>query len=77
MNQCLVVEYKHNLLPALVLFVNGLPLAVIELKNSGNENASLEGAFDQFQSYKDEIPSLLRTKPAFMTSDGLQARICR
>ena len=45
----------------MVLFVNGLPLAVIELKNPGDENATLKGAFNQLQTYKDETPSLFRT----------------
>ena len=59
----------------MVVFVNGLPLAVIELKNPGDENATLEGAFNQLQTYKDEIPSLFRTNAALMTSDGVQARL--
>ena len=49
--------------------------AVIELKNSGDENATLEGAFNQLQTYKDDIPSLFRTNTALMTSDGLRARL--
>ena len=55
--------------------MNGLPLAVIELKSPGDENATLDGAFNQIQTYKDEIPSLFRTNAALMTSDGLQARM--
>ena len=51
------------------------PLAVIELKNPGDENATLEGAFNQLQTYKDEIPSLFRTNAALATSDGLHARL--
>ena len=73
-NQFTVIEHERNRRPDLVLFVNGLPLAVIELKNPGDENATLEGAFNQLQTYKDEIPSLFRTNAALMTSDGLQAR---
>ena len=74
-NQFTVIEHEHNRRPDVVLFVNGLPLAVIELKNPGDENATLEGAFNQLQTYKDEIPSLFRTNAALMTSDGLQARL--
>ena len=74
-NQYTVVEHGHNRRPDLVLFVNGLPLAVMELKNPGHENATLEGAFNQLQTYKDQIPSLFRTNAALVTSDGLHARL--
>ena len=73
-NQFTVIEGQRNRRPDIVLFVNGLPLAVIELKNPGDKNATLEGAFNQIQTYKNEIPSLFRTNAALMTSDGLQAR---
>ncbi|MYA89135.1 MAG: type I restriction endonuclease subunit R [Boseongicola sp. SB0662_bin_57] len=74
-NQFTVIEQERNRRPDVVLFVNGLPLAVIELKNPGDESATLEGAFNQLQTYKNEIPSLFRTNAALMTSDGLQARL--
>ena len=74
-NQFTVIEHEHNRRPDVVLFVNGLPLAVIELKNPGDGNATLNGAFNQLQTYKDEIPSLFRTNAVLMTSDGLQARL--
>ena len=74
-NQFTVIEHEHNRRPDVVLFVNGLPLAVIELKNPGDENATLEGAFNQLQTYKNEICSLFRTNAVLMTSDGLQARL--
>ena len=74
-NQFTVIEDDHNRRPDIVLFVNGLPLAVIELKNPGDENATLDGAFDQLQTYKDEITSLFRTNAALVTSDGVKARI--
>ena len=67
-NQFTVIEREHNRRPDVVLFVNGLPLAVIELKNPGDENATLEGAFNQFQTYKEEMPSLFRISAAFLTS---------
>ena len=74
-NQFTVIEHGHNRRPDVVLFVNGLPLAVLELKNPGDENATLEGAFNQLQTYKDQIPSLFRTNAALVTSDGLHARL--
>ncbi len=74
-NQFTVIEGQNNRRPDVVLFVNGLALAVIELKNPGDGNATLEGAFNQLQTYKDEIPSLFRTNAALMTSDGIQARL--
>ena len=74
-NQFTVIEGQNNRRPDVVLFVNGLPLAVIELKNPGDENATLQGAFNQIQTYKDEISSLFRTNAALMTSDGIQARL--
>ena len=48
---------------------------MIELKNPGDEHATLEGAFNQLQTYKDQIPSLFRTNAALVTSDGLYARV--
>ena len=57
------------------MFVNGLPLGVIELKNPGTESATLTGAYNQLQTYKSQIPSLFRTNAALVTSDGLMARI--
>ena len=74
-NQFTVIERERNRRPDVVVFVNGLPLAVIELKNPGDENATLEGAFNQLQTYKDEIPSLFRTNATLMTSDGVRARL--
>ena len=74
-NQFTVVEDGHNRRPDVVLFVNGLPLAVIELKNPGDENATLQGAFNQLQTYKVQIPSLFRNNAALVTSDGIQARL--
>ena len=55
-NQFTVIENKNNRRPDVVLFVNGLPLGVIELKNPGDENATLDGAFNQLQTYKDADP---------------------
>ena len=58
----------------MVIFVNGLPLGVIELKNPGDENATLDGAFNQLQTYKAQIPSLFRTNAVLVISDGICAR---
>jgi len=74
-NQYTVIEGEANRRPDVVVFVNGLPLAVIELKNPGDENATLAGAFNQLQTYKAQIPSLFRTNAVLLTSDGLQARL--
>ena len=74
-NQYTVIEGQKNRRPDVVLYVNGLPLAVIELKNPGDENATLDGAFNQLQTYKDQIPSLFRTNAVLVTSDGLHARL--
>lgn len=74
-NQFTVVESGHNRRPDVVGFVNGLPLVVIELKNAASENATIEDAFHQLQTYKQQIPSLFRTNAALITSDGLLARI--
>ena len=74
-NQFTVVENKHERRPDIVLFVNGLPLAVIELKNPADENATIWAAFQQLQTYKAEIPSLFTFNAALVVSDGLAARI--
>ena len=74
-NQFTVIENGYNRRPDIVLFVNGLPLAVLELKNPGAETATLSSAFNQLQTYKSQIPSLFRTNAVLVTSDGLSARI--
>src|SRR5690606_10545284 len=74
-NQFSVTENKHGRRPDVVLFVNGLPLAVIELKNAADENATIWGAFQQLQTYQAEIPSLFATNAALIVSDGVEARV--
>ncbi len=74
-NQFTVIEGKANRRPDVVVFVNGLPLGVIELKNPGDENATLDGAFNQLQTYKSQIASLFRINAVLLTSDGIGARI--
>src|SRR3984957_4827974 len=75
LNQFTVIENKAMRRPDLVIFINGLPVAIIELKNPGGENATLRGAFNQLQTYKSQIPSLFRTNAVLVISDGLSARI--
>ena len=70
-NQFTVIENKANRRPDIVLFVNGLPLGVIELKNPGDENATMDGAFNQLQTYKAQITSTFRTNAALVISDGI------
>ena len=74
-NQFTVIEGGHNRRPDVVVFINGLPIVVIELKNPVDENATIDDAYNQLQTYKDEIPSLFRTNGLLVTSDGLLARI--
>jgi type I restriction enzyme, R subunit len=74
-NQFSVVEGQHNRRPDIVVFVNGLPLGVMELKNAADEEATIWSAYAQLQTYKAEIPSLLHYNAALVVSDGLQARM--
>jgi len=74
-NQYTVVEDQHERRPDVVLFINGLPIAVIELKNAATENATIWSAFNQLQTYKRQIPSLFAFNEAMVISDGVQARI--
>mgnify|MGYP002336043444 CR=1 FL=1 len=61
--------------PDVVVFVNGLPLAVVELKDPGDEDATWWDAYQQLQTYKQEIPDLFRTNAVLIASDGVDARI--
>jgi type I restriction enzyme R subunit len=74
-NQFTVVENKHNRRPDVVLFVNGLPLSVLELKNPADENATIWTAFQQLQTYKQETPSLFAYNAVLAVSDGVEARV--
>lgn len=73
-NQFTVIEDNHNRRPDIVLFINGLPLGVIELKNPIDEHATIKHAFQQLQTYKNEIPSLFQYNEVLIISDGLEAR---
>jgi type I restriction enzyme R subunit len=74
-NQFSVQENGIIRRPDLVVFINGLPLAVIELKSPIREKATIEQAFSQLQTYKQDIPSLFTYNELLIISDGLQARI--
>lgn len=73
--QFVVIEGRARRRPDVVLFVNGLPLAVIELKAPGSAGANLAGAFNQLQTYKQQIPALFHTNALLVTSDGIAARV--
>lgn len=73
-NQLTIIEGPHERRPDVVLYVNGLPIVVIELKKPGDEDATVEGAFNQLETYKDEIPALFSWNEVLVVSDGTQAR---
>lgn len=72
-NQFTVIENNINKRPDLVLFVNGMPLVVVELKNAAKEGANIHAAFNQLQTYKQAIPSLFHFNALLMASDGWEA----
>jgi type I restriction enzyme, R subunit len=74
-NQFTVSEHKHTRRPDVVLFINGLPLALIELKNAADEDATTWSAFQQLQTYKAELPTLFAFNAALAVSDGVEARL--
>jgi type I restriction enzyme R subunit len=73
-NQFTVIENHQNKRPDLVLFVNGMPLVVIELKNAADENATIKSAYQQLETYKQSIPSLFTFNALVVISDGLEAK---
>ena len=73
-NQFTVIEGQHNRRPDVVVFVNGLPLAVVELKNAADEEANTLSAFKDLQTYKAQIPSLFLYNAVSVISDGLDTR---
>ena len=74
-NQFTVVENKHERRPDVVLFVNGMPLGVIELKSPADEEATIWSAWRQLQTYKADLPALFAMNAALVVSDGVEARI--
>ncbi len=75
LNQFTVIEGDHNRRPDVMVFVNGLPLGLMELKNPTDKNATLHGAYNQIQTYKNEIPSLFPFNEVLVISDGVEARV--
>lgn len=73
-NQFTVIENGNNKRPDVILFINGLPLVVIELKNAADENATINSAFRQIETYKTIIPSLFTYNGFVIISDGLEAK---
>jgi len=74
-NQFTIHGHKHNRRPDLIIFINGLPLAVIELKNIADENADIWAAFNQLQTYKNDISDLFNYNLCMVISDGIYARL--
>jgi type I restriction enzyme R subunit len=74
-NQFTVIEGQHNRRPDIVIFINGLPLGVVELKNATDEQADVWAAFNQLQTYKQQIPSFFVHNAVLVISDGIEARI--
>ncbi len=73
-SQFTVIENNQHKRPDLVVFVNGIPLVVIELKNAADENATLQSAFKQISTYKQAIPGLFTYNALLVISDGLEAK---
>jgi type I restriction enzyme, R subunit len=74
-NQFTIVEGQSTRRPDVLLFVNGLPIALMELKNPADENATIWTAFSQIQTYKLQIPSLFTYNQLLIISDGVEARV--
>lgn len=73
-NQFTIIENGHNKRPDIILFVNGIPLVVIELKNAADENTTIKSAFKQVETYKALIPGLFTYNGLIVISDGLEAK---
>jgi type I restriction enzyme R subunit len=74
-NQLAIKGPKHSRLPDIILFINGLPLVLLELKNPADENADIWMAFDQIQTYKEQIPDVFQYNEVLVISDGSEARL--
>ena len=73
-NQYIIIENNQNKRPDILLFVNGIPIVLIELKNAADENATIRKAFDQIQTYKATIPGLFTYNEVCIISDGMDCR---
>ncbi len=74
-NQFTIVEEKHNRRPDILLFINGLPVGLIELKNPASEKATVKSAFRQIQTYLEEIPSVFSHNEFIIIADGTEAKV--
>jgi len=74
-NQMTVVEGQTKRRPDIVVFINGIPLALFELKNPGDENATVKGAYNQLRTYINQVPRLFHTNELLVISDGAEARV--
>ncbi|MHA1827345.1 MAG: type I restriction endonuclease subunit R, partial [Candidatus Heimdallarchaeaceae archaeon] len=72
-NQFTIIQNNKNRRPDIILFVNGIPLVVIELKNPIDENATIDAAYNQLQTYKDEISNIFTYNEILIISDGTEA----
>lgn len=72
-NQFTIKGARHTRRPDIILFVNGLPLVLLELKNPADENADIWKAFDQIQTYKEQIPDVFQYNEVLVISDGTEA----
>ncbi len=73
-NQYTIIENSNNKRPDILLFINGIPMVLFELKNPADENATIRKAFDQIEAYKVTIPSLFTYNKICIVSDGLEAK---
>ena len=73
-NQFTIIENNHNRRPDVILFINGMPLIVIELKNPADENTTIDSAWNQLETYRNDIPSLMVYNSFLIISDGFLAK---
>ncbi|EQD53444.1 protein containing Restriction endonuclease, type I, EcoRI, R subunit/Type III, Res subunit, partial [mine drainage metagenome] len=74
-NQFAIIENGHSRRPDLVVFLSGLPVAIFELKNPADEEATIWSAYEQLRTYQSEIPSLFHLNELLVVSDGTEARL--
>jgi type I restriction enzyme R subunit len=74
-NQYTIIENNKNRRPDVIIFINGIPISVIELKNPGDESATIESAYNQIITYKEDIPSLFFFNELLVISDGTYAKV--
>ena len=74
-NQFTVIEGQREKRPDIVIFINGLPISVFELKTVSDENITIDSAFNQIKTYQDQIPSLFTYNAFNVISDGTEAKV--